>query len=141
MAWKDVDSLLPPMRPGLFWVLLQAYRYLLKGKPMRNVGPVPEFCEEARLVNVEDKKMLSHRDTLLKHIEPCRVAEATEAKVIDEWFRDQTRETAADVRTTLQGLLMKRERSKRRDGMFKLVNVDLYKFAFESGTSWVKLVQ
>ena len=35
---------------------------------------------------------------------------------------------------------MKRERSKRRDGMFKLVNVDLYKFAFESGTSWVKLV-
>jgi len=34
---------------------------------------------------------------------------------------------------------MKRERSKRRDGL-RLVNVDLYKFAFESGTSWVKLV-
>ena len=50
-------------------------------------------------------------------------------------------ETAADVRTILQGLLMKRERSKRRDGVCKLVNVDLYKFAFESGTSWVKLVR
>jgi hypothetical protein len=100
---------------------------------------VPEFCEEAGLVNVEDDKMTTNRSTLLKHIESCRVAEATEAKVIDEWFRDQTRETAADVRTTLQGLLMKRERSKRRDGL-RLVNVDLYKFAFESGTSWVKLV-
>jgi len=85
MAWRDVDALLPSMRPGLFWVLLQAYRHLLKGKPMRNVGPVPEFCEEARLVNVEDDKMTTNKTTLLKHIEPCRVAEATEAKVIDEW--------------------------------------------------------
>ena len=85
--------------------------------------------------------MLNHRDILMKHIEPCRVAEATEAKVIDEWFHDMTGKTAADVRTILQGLLMKRERSKRRDGMCRLVNVDLYKFAFESGTSWVKLVR
>ena len=93
-----------------------------------------------RRLDLSTLRTLSHRDILIKHIEPCRVAEATEAKVIDDWFHDQTGEAAADVRTILQGLLMKRERSKRRDGV-RLVNVDLYKFAFESGTSWVKLVR
>ena len=107
---------------------------------MRNVNPIPSACVDARLLNVEDPNMVRSRLLLLNHIEPCRVCEACECKDIDAFFAEKLGETAADIRTTLQGLLMKRERSKRRDAAGKLANTEFYKFTFPNvGLQWVKL--
>ena len=140
MAWKDIDAMLPKMRPGLFWIFWRAYRHLLKGKAMRNVNPIPSACVDARLLNVEDPNMVRSRLLLLNHIEPCRVCEASECKEVDALFAEKLGETAADIRATLQGLLMKRERSKRKDAAGKLANAEFYKFTFQNvGVQWVKL--
>jgi hypothetical protein len=142
MTWRDVDSMIPSMRPGVFWILWRVYRHLLKNRPMRNVHPIPAACFEVRLLNVEDRDMTQSRDTLMKYIEPARGAvEATEAKVVDTLIAHELRILEADARTTLQGLLMKRERTKRME-FGKKVNRELYKFAFPNeGLQWVKLNQ
>ena len=137
---KDIDAMLPSMRPGLFWTLWRWYRHLLKGKAMRKVHPIPSACVHARPLNVEDPTMVRSRLLLLNHIEPCRVCEASECKEVDALFADKLGETAADIRTTLQGLLMKRERSKRKDTAGRFVHTESYKFTFPNvGVQWVKL--
>ena len=90
---------------------------------MRNVNPIPSSCVDARLLNVEDPNRVRSRLLLLNHIEPARgAADASEAKDIDAFFADNLGQTAADIRTTLQGLSMKRERSKRKDAAGKFVH-------------------
>ena len=140
MAWKDIDAMLPSMRPGLFWIFWRSYRHLLKGEGLRNVNPIPSACFDARLLNVEEPSMVRSPLLLLNHIEPAKgAADASEAKDIDAFFADKLGQTAADIRTTLQGLLMKRERTKRPEHGKKM-NRELYKFTFpDVGIQWVKL--
>ena len=139
MAWRNVDSMIPSMRAGVFWILWRVYRHLLKNTPMRNVHPLPMGCFEARLLNVEDTRMVEARETLVKYIEPAKSAvDATEAKVVDTMLAIGFGCPEVDARTTLQGLLMKRERTKRMEGVRK-VNRQLYKFAFPEGLQWVEL--
>ena len=38
LQWKDMLSLIPKYRPGIFWLLRRAYHHFLKSRPRRNVA-------------------------------------------------------------------------------------------------------
>ena len=53
--WRDMSSVLLSMRPGFFWLLQTVYRYFLKGRPMRNVAPVPATSLDVKSVDCEQR--------------------------------------------------------------------------------------
>ena len=138
--WWNVDGALKSLRPGTFWILWMVFRHLIKGRSMQKVAPVPTSCYTARLLNVEDESMTRNRLLLTNHIEPVsKLSEASSADDVDAFFADKMGERAADVRTTLQGLQLTRERSRAKNALGVVDNLWVYRYNFGRGIKTIKL--
>ena len=116
------------------------FRHLIKGTSMQKVAPAPTSCYTARLLNVEDESMTRNRLLLTNHIEPVsKLPDASSADDVDAFFADKMGERAADVRTTLQGLQRKRERSRAKNALGVVDNLWVYRYNFGRGIKTIKL--
>ena len=84
LQWKDMLSLIPKYRPGIFWLLRKAYHYFLKGRPRRNVGPIPLGSIEQKALDCADVNSASF-EKLLTQMHPARgPADANTKEEIDK---------------------------------------------------------
>jgi hypothetical protein len=124
--WKDIASVLPSYRPGLFWLLTRVFRYLLKDRPMRTVLPVPESSSEARELDCRDSAESAWESFLARSLQPARgPTEASAAGEVDAAVVRQMGIERAGAQLFLQARGFQRVRR-----VVKSRNVYVYKYCF-----------
>ena len=139
---RDMAPLFNSMRVGVFAMCRLTYKHLMKGRFMRNVGPMPQACVDARNANITDVTAEKILEVLKANIKPVNAPRfASKGSDVEAFFAKKMEVPRADIRTTLQGMGMSSEHRKSVE-VGKRVSTAFYKFKFDGQTepSWVALV-
>ena len=138
---KELAPLFAKMRIGVFALSRLTYKHLMKNRYMRNVGPVPQACIDARRANIVNDQAERRLAVLLENIKPVGAPRlASSAAAVERALKILMAIEAVDVRTTLQGMGMALvQRKTKVDG--KWATTYFYQFKFEGQTEpkWVAL--
>ena len=103
LQWKDMLSLIPKYKPGFFWLLRRVYHHLLKGRPRRNVGPVPLGSIEQKALDCADANSANF-ERLLEQMMPVRgPADASTKEEVDREAASTCGLNASETPIYLQG--------------------------------------
>jgi hypothetical protein len=128
--WKDMTNAPVEYRPGMWWLMRIVYKHLLKGRPLRNVAPVPEACMNAMNLDCRPQNDNASEAFIAGRIAPARgPSDATPACEVEEAVAREMAMDRAAVSLWLQSRGFERARSKgpgRR-------NVHFYRYNFTIG--------
>ena len=125
LQWKDMLSLIPKYRPGIFWLLRRAYHHFLKGRPRRNVGPIPLGSIEQKALDCADVNSAKFERLLEKMLPARGPVEANTKQEIDKEAAEICGLSAAETPIYLQGRGFSKVRRVRA-----FQNIYFYQYCF-----------
>jgi hypothetical protein len=120
--WRDLSDV-DAFRPGVWWMLTRVYHHLLRGRPMRNVLPVPDACQMAAELDCRTEYEAAWKNFLVQPVNGT--ANATPAERIEAEVASKTGLDIPGARLALQGRGY--ERVRRKVGTS---NVYFYQYIF-----------
>jgi hypothetical protein len=139
----DMRSKIDDMRSGIFWLLKEVFRQLLRGRNnMRNVLPRPMACSNVLRLGTETVEAVELKEAVAQYLQkatgwPLRVPQVHE---IDKFLATMLNRSEQDIHVSLQGLHMIIQRRKSNGA-----NVYSYQYNFTSNGKkdvipcWVKI--
>jgi hypothetical protein len=121
--WRNMEEHITSFRPGVWWMLTRVYHHLLRGRPMRNVLPVPESSLAA--ADLDCRQNVGNWDELM--IEPAAgPSDATMADDVEKHVGDTLGfPDATSTRLAMQGRGFQRVRRRRGES-----NAYFYQYNF-----------
>jgi hypothetical protein len=107
--WRDLSDV-SAFRPAVWWMLTRIYHHLIRGRPMRNVLPVPEVSLVAAELDCRTEHEAAWKNILVQPVNGT--ANATPAEQIEAEVASKTGLDILGARLALQGRGYQRVRRK-----------------------------